>query len=335
MSTLPYRRVWPWNVLGVLGSVGGSIVVGYLAGGSYARVADVFGRATGALLLLVLTTVALVLIGRYVGRHRQPVTAFGARLVHMRPLRWLERRYTAGFRWLTVRFGPGGAVAANLVLGTPLLLGIGFVLTWLVDRVVRTSGFPLVDPLIAHWFEVRRTPALTHAAMVTLTLLRGSFLVPTVAVVGLALYPRPRAWRTDILDMIGTAGAFIPLLVLAVAADWARPTGLAGDFLPNQVTLVTAGLGMLAWLLARRLPWPAAVAVWTAAFGGVLLVGGARLYLGRDWASQVVASTLLGVLWVLVFVVAWHTRNRMRAGWSIRLEPEELLTGLPGDKSTA
>jgi membrane protein DedA with SNARE-associated domain len=313
MSGVPYRRILPWDVVGVLGQVAGSVLVGYLAGESYARVADVFGRATGAALLLALVVAALVVIGRYVGRHRTPVTAFGAQLLRTWPLRWLERRYTAGFHRLTARFGPDGALAANVALGVPVLLAIGYALTWLIDRLVRHSGLPLVDPEVARWFVEHRTPGLAQAAQSTLGVLRGSYLVAAVAVVGFALAPRRRSGRVDHVEVLATAGAFAPLLILAVATDLARLTGPVAAVLPNQVTLVTAGLGTLAGLLTRRLRWGAAVAGWTVAFGVVVLVGGARMYVGWDWPSQVVASTLLGALWVLMFVVAWHTHTRTRA----------------------
>jgi membrane-associated phospholipid phosphatase len=35
------------------------------------------------------------------------------------------------------------------------------------------------------------------------------------------------------------------------------------------------------------------------------------VYLGWSWPSQSVASVLLGWLWVLVFVIAWRTRDRL------------------------
>src|SRR6266511_3794685 len=211
------------------------------------------------------------------------------------------------------RLGPGGAVAVNLVLGVVALLAIGVSLTWLIDLLVSHSGFPLVDPLIADWFAARRTPAVASAAATVLSVLRGSFGVLAVAVVGVARYPRPRAWRTDLLGVVGTAGAFVPLLILALAADWARPHGAVSAIVPNRVTLVTASLGMLAWLLSRRAPWAVGVLVWLVAIGGMLLVAGASLYLGTGWPSELVASVLLGSLWVLVFVVAWHTRAQLTA----------------------
>jgi membrane-associated phospholipid phosphatase len=70
---------------------------------------------------------------------------------------------------------------------------------------------------------------------------------------------------------------------------------------------------MLAWLLSRRFGWRWAVAAWTSALGLVVVVVSARVYIGWSWPSEAIASTLLGGLWVLVFMVAWHTRDRVRA----------------------
>jgi undecaprenyl-diphosphatase len=309
MSHLAYPRVLPWDVLGVVSWVGGSVVVGYLAGGSYARVAAVFGRATTGVLLLGLTIAGLVVLARYVGRHRDPVTAFAGRVSRVWPLRELRASYVGAFDWLRARLGAGGAVAVNLILGVLGLLGVGFVLTWLIDRLVSQSGIPLIDPFILGWFAGQRTPAMTRAATVTLSMLRGSFLVIAVGLIGVLLNPRPRAWRTDLLGVLGTVGAFVPLLVLALAAEWARSDGAAWSLFTDQAMVVTASLGMLAWLLTRRLRWAAAVPVWFVAIGAVLLTALASLYVGRAWPSEVLASVLLGALWVLVFVVAWQTRR--------------------------
>jgi membrane protein DedA with SNARE-associated domain len=320
MSGQPYRRVLGWDALGVVVQVASSVALGYLVGGSYALAAEYFGRATGALLLLVLVIVGLIVFGRYIGRHPDPVTAFGDRIGAWGPLRLLDQAYDALFRWLTARLGVGGAVAVNVLLGVGLLLGLGAGLTWAIDSLISTSGFPLVDAPISTWFADRRTPGTTEAALTTLSVLRGSFLVAAAGVVGIALNRRrPAHWRADLLGIVGTVGAFIPLVILAIAADWARPADDGGTadvgLFPNQVTLVTASVGMVAWLLTRQgVPWAGRVAAWTGAVGLVLIVSAARLYVGWDWPSEIFASVLLGALWVVVFAVAWRTRDRVRAG---------------------
>jgi len=129
--------------------------------------------------------------------------------------------------------------------------------------------------------------------------------------------------------VIGTAGAVLPLLVLALVAEnlsWAAPV-LQRHF-PTQNTVATASLCTLAWLLTRRTHWPRIVTAWTAAAVAVVTVSSARLYLGASPASGVVTSVLIGVLWTMVFVVAWTTRDRAAqlAGASATEDRHEHLT---------
>ncbi len=356
VAGMPYQRFVVWDTLGVTVQVAASIVVGYLAGSSYQLAAELFGRATGAFLLLLLVLVGLVWFGRYLGANPDPVTAFGERLRRWGPLRRLDEGYDAIFRWLTVHAGVGGAVAASVLLGVLLLLGAGVLLTVVIDAVVAQSGVPLVDPLILQWLEDQRSPRTVEAASMLLSVLRGFFLVIAAGLVGLLLNRHPGRWRADLLGVLGTVGAFLPLALLALATelspggeDEVVPGGplladpgntvpgevvvAAGRFIGgsglygNQVTLVTASVGLVAWLLTRRWrQWGVGVACWTAAVGVVLLVSVSRLYLGWNWPSEVLASVLLGAAWVLVFAVAWRTRDRLRVADP---EAERMLAGSP------
>jgi undecaprenyl-diphosphatase len=157
---------------------------------------------------------------------------------------------------------------------------------------------------------------------------------------------------------MGTVGAFLPLVVLAAATEITRPDeevvpgGLllagTGDTVPgvavrtageliggsglygNQVTLVTASVGMVAWLLVRRWRrWDVGVACWMTAVGVVLVVSGSRVYLGWDWPSEVLASVLLGAAWVLVFAVAWRTRDRLRTVAEAPTDQPPVQAGAP------
>jgi membrane protein DedA with SNARE-associated domain len=58
---VPYRTYAPWNFLGVLTAVGSSVALGYLAGASYLQVAEVLGRVTGMVLVLLAALVVLAL----------------------------------------------------------------------------------------------------------------------------------------------------------------------------------------------------------------------------------------------------------------------------------
>jgi undecaprenyl-diphosphatase len=308
---MPYRRFAPWNLAGVATWVSASVLAGYLAGTSYRTVSDVLGRATGAVFLLALAVLAIVLVGRWLGRNPDPVHALAVRVAALPPVKWLSQRYGVLFSVLSSHLGAGWALLLNLVVGVAGLFVLGLGLGWMIGVVVQHSGLNRVDVVIADWFAAQRNAGVTDAANAIVHVLKGSWLILVVAAVALLLGWRARAWRGDLVSVIGTAGAFLPLLVLALVAEnlsWAAPV-LQRHF-PTQNTVATASLCTLAWLVTRRTHWARIVAAWTAAAVAVVTVSGARLYLGASPASAVVTSVLIGVLWTMVFVVAWATRDR-------------------------
>lgn len=319
---MPYRRFAPWNLAGVATWVGASVLAGYLAGTSYRTVSDILGRATGAVLLLALAVIAIVLVGRWLGRNPDPVRAMARRAAGLPPVRWLSERYGWLFLLLSRRVGAGWALLLNLAIGVAGLFALGFGLGWTIGMVVQHSGLARVDAGIADWFAARRTEGVTDAANAVVRILKGSWLVLVVAAVALLLAWRARARagaeavhrraaRGDLVSVLGTAGAVLPLLVLALVAEnlsWAAP--VMQTRFPTQNTVATASLCTIAWMITRRTHWARIVAAWTAAAVAVVTVSGARLYLGASPASAVVTSVLIGVLWTMVFVVAWATRDR-------------------------
>jgi membrane protein DedA with SNARE-associated domain len=311
---MPYRRFAGWNFAGVASWVGGSVLVGYLAGESYETVSGYLGRATGAVLALVVAVVAIVLIGRWLGRNPDPVKALLSRARAVPPLRWFYTRYEVLFFLLSMVIGPGWTLLANLAAGMVLLFGLGVALAILLHTVVRQSGLSVVDEAVAAWMLDQRTDGMADMALAGINVLRSPLLIVAVAAVALTIGWRSRAWRDDLVGVLGTVGAFLPLVVLAAVADLTgrdQAVGSEGMMLfPNQNTLVTASMCTLAWLVARHSRWPVGVAAWTVAAVGVVAVGGARLYVGWSSASETAASVLLGVLWTTVFMVAWATRDR-------------------------
>ncbi|HEY3009022.1 MAG TPA: DedA family protein [Micromonosporaceae bacterium] len=310
---MPYQRFAPWNVVGVATWVTASVLVGYLAGTSYETVSRIFGRATGAVIVLLVAIVAIVLVGRWLGRNPDPVRALFARAARLPPLRWLGQRYGVLFFLLSMHIGAGWALLINLVAGVALLFVVGLGLAWVTAALVRHSGLSLVDTTIATWIAAHRANGVTDVALTVVSVLRGSVLIVLVALIALVLGWRARAWRADLVSVLGTAGAFVPLVVLAVVADLAQPgepDPVSAAGFPTQNAVVTAGFCTLAWLLARRAHWSRAVAAWTVAAVGVVTISAARLYLGWDSASESVTAVLLGVLWTVVFMVAWATRDR-------------------------
>jgi undecaprenyl-diphosphatase len=338
---MPYRRFVGWNVAGVVTAVGGSVVLGYLAGASYRRAAERFGSATTAVLLLLAAVVVIVLVGRWLGRHPYPVRALAGRAAALPPLRWHGRWVRAA----SARVGGGWAFALDLAAGLAVLVALALGLSWLVRLIVDHSGLSGVDGAVARWFAGHRTEEAVAAAEVAATLLGGWVLIGAVAVAGLVRAVRDRVrrrlraepaslrrrlraepaslrrrlraepeslWHGDLIGLVGTVGAAVPLVILAAVA------GLAA-------TVAVAGLGTLAWLLTRGARWPHAVAGWTLVAVAVVIVLNARLYLGWDTASEAATAVLLGGLWTAVYLVAWATRDRA-AG---RREPDSLLSQQP------
>nr|WP_205807659.1 DedA family protein [Micromonospora sp. HNM0581] len=311
-SGMPYRHFVFWNLAGVSTWVGASVLVGQLAGESYETVSRMLGQATGAVLVLVAALVAVVLAGRWLGRNPDPARALLIRAARLPPLRWLSARYGLLFFLLSLRLGPAWALLANLAVGVLLLFVVALLIAWALRMVVRNSGLALVDGVIAGWFTARRTPDAVAVTEAAVSVLRGWPLIVAVAAVALVQAWRQRPWRADLLSVVGTVGAFVPLVVLAAVADLAA--GGRVVLFSTQNVVVTASLCTLAWLVSRGARWPVAVAAWTVAAAGVVTIGGARLYLGLSTASGTVGAVLLGAAWTAVFMVAWATRDRAVAG---------------------
>ncbi|MDG4805195.1 DedA family protein [Micromonospora sp. WMMD1120] len=312
---MPYRRFFLWNLGGVVTWVGGSVLLGHLAGESYDTVSRLLGRATGVALLLLAGLLGVVLVGRWLGRNPDPVRALLSRAGAFPPVRWLTARYGVLFFLLAMRIGPAWTLLLNLAAGLLLLFAAGLAIAGLLSVAVRNSGLAALDGAIAGWFAARRTPGAADATLMVVSVVRGSVLIVLVAVVAGVLAWRNRPWRADLLSVVGTVGAFVPLVVLAVAAELTGADGTApggGGVAPlsTQSAVVAASFCTLAWLVSRGARWPVAVAAWTAAAAGLLGIVGARLYLGLDTASGIAAAVLLGVLWTVVFMVAWATRDR-------------------------
>ncbi|MFG3555232.1 DedA family protein [Micromonospora sp. NPDC047557] len=312
---MSYRRFAPWNLAGIVTWVGCSVLLGHLAGESYDTVSRLLGRATGAALALLAGLLGVVLAGRWLGRNPDPVRALLSRAAALPPVRWLSARYGVLFFLVAMRIGPAWTLLLNLAAGLLLLFAAGLAIAGLLAVVVRNSGLAALDGAIGAWFTARRTPDAADATLVVVSLVRGWVLIVLVALVAAVLAWRNRPWRADLLSVVGTVGAFVPLVVLAVVAELTpTPGGGPGghEAVPfsTQNAVVAASLCTLAWLVSRSAHWPVAVAAWTAAAAGVLGVGAARLYLGLDTASGTAAAVLLGVLWTVVFMVAWATRDR-------------------------
>jgi hypothetical protein len=73
---------------------------------------------------------------------------------------------------------------------------------------------------------------------------------------------------------------------------------------------LAGAIGLLAWMLAGRLPWKWRVAVWTVAAGYVVVCAGSWVYLGWSRTSEAVAAVLIGAAWAVLNAAIWSAPRR-------------------------
>jgi undecaprenyl-diphosphatase len=183
--------------------------------------------------------------------------------------------------------------------------------------VIGVSG---IDQTVLDWLVEHREPWLDTVTQVVTTLGGSAFLIPLVLAVG-AWYRwrhhtvRPFALLTGAYVSSWFVSQSIKLLVgrarpparLAIGhwSGYAFPSGHA--------TEAAAVYGMLAVILAIRLPPGQRRKVVWAAVAVVALVGITRLYLAAHWLTDVVAGWCFGGLCILA-VLATVPGGRARIG---------------------
>jgi membrane-associated phospholipid phosphatase len=167
-----------------------------------------------------------------------------------------------------------------------------------------------LDELVFQWIQFHRTCRVEGAFRWVDPVVRGSL----AALIACALLRD--GWRDPwyiaglVLLFVGGAAA---VELLKTAVERLRPNAIAGmisgNSFPSGHTTGAAMAAAIAVLMVHRWDWPR-MARWAAygvATASVLLQGVGRLVHGSHWLSDVTASMLLGVAWVL------------GAGWMRRL----------------
>jgi undecaprenyl-diphosphatase len=309
-SRMPYRKFLAWNALGALLWAPGFVLLGYLAGSSYRRVAHYAGQA-GLILAVVAVTVAVVLWGsRWIGHHPSEVRAFAGRWLDRPLVRRLGVRYRSQIDFVVARFRPRQALGLSLTVQLALIGLFGWAFGSVLQDVVARDDLVRVDGPITTYVVGHRTGWLTTAMQAVSWLGSTTVLVPVIVVVGLWARRKGKGWKPAELLAAALAGSVVlydlikPLVgrprpasgaLVATASRFAFPSGHA--------TQAAAVLGALAYLASTWGPrWQVKVVIWTAATIAVLAVGASRVYLGVHWASDVIGGWALGALWLVALV---------------------------------
>lgn len=351
MNGVPYRRFAAWHTptaaLWATWMVGAS----YLLGASYDRLAGRIGHAGGALAALVGMIAALVLAGRWVGRHPDPVRAFGALLLRLAPARALVRHATPALAWRrrAERRHPVLGWGADLALSVVPLSVAAALLVVVTPAMVRFSGLAALDATVAGWARTEWTSDGYLFALAAAGTARPGGLIAAAALVSLVRWWWMRPRRHDVVGLLRALGPVLPLGIFAGVLDWLvppvpRPRAFAPDGwrAPDSIAFpspaefdgglppadalgalaghaatgtaqLAAAVGLLTWLLVRRLPWSLRVTGWTAAAVYVAVCAGSWTYLGWSRTSETVAALVLGAAWTALNAAVWSARPAVRS----------------------
>ncbi|GAA4725064.1 DedA family protein [Phytohabitans rumicis] len=242
MNGVPYRRFAAWHtpaaVLWAVWLVGAS----YGLGASYDRVASRLGHASGALAVLVGMIVVLVLAGRWIGRHPDPIRASGALLGRLPLVRAVAGRDAPAWSWrgrLERRY-PLLGPAFDVALSVALLSALAALLVVATPVIVRFSGLDAVDASVAAWARSEWASDTYLFALSAATSVAPEGVIGAAAVVSIARWcwvwwrGGHRLRRDDAVGILAALGPVLPVVLLAAVLEALIPPvstarGLAPD----------------------------------------------------------------------------------------------------------
>ena len=337
-SHMPYRRFLAWNALGGLIWAPSLVLMGYLAGGSYRRVAHYAGQAGLLLLVVLAVVVAIAAAARWVARHPDELHAFtGWVLERPLPAR-VRRRYRSQIDFLTRRFRPGSALGLTLTLHLAALAVFGWAFGLVLVDVLVNEDLIHVDGPVTSFLIAHRDDWLTSVMRAMGAVGSAGVLGPVIVVVGLWARRQGMGWKPAVVLSGALFGALAIHAVLAPLVGRSRPAvPRLGDvsggssFPSGQATQAMAVLGALTYLASGRLArWGTKVAAWAVCVVMVLVVGVATVYLGVHWTSDVIGGYALGALWLAALLSTVTTIGGLRHSAVQVQEERETTPARPG-----
>lgn len=219
------------------------------------------------------------------------------------------------------RLSPEGVAGAHLTLGVLVLFAGMLAFGIIAHDVTSKAALTVLDGLVANWFHVRATPAMTQF-MLAVSFMHGGVAGGLLALCLLGyFYVRELRWWL-LAGLIILAGGTLLNVLIKYSFQRARPTfdapllTLTTYSFPSGHTAFAAMLyGLLACFLVARLRGAAArVAVVMAACAMVALVGVSRMYLGVHYLSDVMAASAEGCIWLALCITTISTLRRHREG---------------------
>ena len=312
MARMRYRVFLPFNVAG--GAIWGTgmVLLGYLAGASWKRVAH---YATQVGIALFVVVVLALILGHVLRTARDPDTWSGrqlARVAGSRFVRWLERRFPAQLSWLAARFRRGEPRGFALTIAVLTLGACAWSFGSLTNSVLNGINSARLDPHVLAFVVSHRTSWLTGLARVLTWLGSGFVLWPVVIAAGLALWWWRRQWLPAVLPALSLAGAAGWSLLVKSLVERARPPApdwlgvFGGSSFPSEhAAQALATWGVIGVMVIAGRSVRARTLLMTGAFLIALLVGLTRIYLGAHWMTDVLAGWALGGAWGSLLIIGY------------------------------
>lgn len=312
MLKMKLRQYVPASLLAAVIWSATFLAPGWVFGASLDLVAAVAGRLA-VVLAVVLVLVAMIWAGvyylwRWLGAHTTGMIE--------RALAWSHRHPVLG-KYSEALIDPNRPESASLLFLGAVLLAAGWGFFSILISVGGGSAPSQLDLAVHQAMFGLRNPLADVPMAFLATLGDAAVLTPAVLGVFAWLWWRKRhaaAWHW----LAAPAFALVLTWFLGYLLDMPKPpasTAVMGFSFPSaSVTMATVVYGFFAVLIARELPgrrraWPYVVAALA-----VTLLGFSRLYLGAHWLSDVLAGTLLGLLWIAALGIAYR-RRVVRSFW--------------------
>ena len=276
---------------------------GWVLGASYdavAAVADRLALALGGLAAAIALAWAIVLYSwRWFVQNADTLLA---RLLH-----WTRRHPLLG-RYANALVDPNRPESASLAMLAVSLLAISWGCFALLATLLASGGPLALDHHLNEVMWGLRNP-LADRLMAGLASLGDFQVLGAAAAVALAYLLWRRRWMAAAHWLAALVFGLALTALLEAVIDMPRPpTAPAGFGFPSvAVTMTTIVFGFFAVLIARELP--GRKRVWPYLLAGVItaVIAFARLYLGAHWLSDLIGSTLFGLVWLLILGLAYRS----------------------------
>jgi membrane protein DedA with SNARE-associated domain len=319
-TRMRYRSFLAWNAVGGVCWAAAVTAVGFIAGDSWQRLGDLFGRAVLLVVLAVVFVVVVVAGARWCVRHPDRVRARLAGAGSWPPVRWVSVRFGRELRWVAARFTPGAAAGLTLTTGVVAVLITGWLSGAIVQDLLGREGAVLLDAPTARWLASHGDLQLTRVARVVhvLTGVIGSLVI--CGLFGALVCWRLRRPRPVVWLVIASLGSAALAWLLAAPVGRSGPSGplvaaQSGGAFPNAATTVgvASALGVLVVMVRLGSSWAWLVGSAAAGLLWVAAAAGTALYLRVGWLSDVLAGAALGATWVAVLATVWLVLGPVRA----------------------